>query len=99
MFVSTFTQEISKTPGVVPINITVGSKTSLSPFFVNNFICNYTALLGIGFMPIGVCHPPFTNFYCFGKVMKKKWYRQKSNLSLQPQIVWRLVTMTKSLVQ
>ena len=43
---STFTREISKTLGILPIDITVGSKTSLSAFFVINSIANYNALLG-----------------------------------------------------
>ena len=44
--VSTFTREISKTLGLLPIDITVGSKTSLSAFFVINCTNNYNALLG-----------------------------------------------------
>ena len=46
VYVSTFTGEISKTLGVLPINITVGSKTSLSNFFVINSTVDYNALLG-----------------------------------------------------
>ena len=46
VFVLDFTGEISKTLGVLPIDISVGSKTSLSAFFVINFISNYNALLG-----------------------------------------------------
>ena len=46
MFVSAFIEEISKTLGVLPIDITVGSKTSLLAFFVINSITNYDALLG-----------------------------------------------------
>ena len=45
VFVSTFIGEISKTLGVLPTNIIVGSKTSLSAFFVINSIPNYNALL------------------------------------------------------
>ena len=41
-----FTGEISKTLGVIPIDIIVGSKTSLSTFFVINYTANYNALLG-----------------------------------------------------
>ena len=44
--VSTFTKEISKTLGVLPIDITVGSKNSLFSFFVINYTTNYNALLG-----------------------------------------------------
>ena len=40
-----FTREISKTLGVLPIDITMGSKTSLSAFFVINSTANYNALL------------------------------------------------------
>ena len=46
LFVSAFIGVISKTLGVLPIDITVGSKTSLSAFFVINSIANYKALLG-----------------------------------------------------
>ena len=46
MPVSSFTREISKTLGVLLINITTGSKTSLLAFFVINSITNYNALLG-----------------------------------------------------
>ena len=42
---SAFTGEISKTVGVLPIDITVGSKTSLSAFFVINYTANYNVLL------------------------------------------------------
>ena len=44
--VSAFTREISKTLGVLPVDITVGSKTSLSDFFVINPIGNFNPLLG-----------------------------------------------------
>ena len=71
VYVSAFIGEISKTLGILPIDITMGSKTSLSTFFVINSTANYNALLGSDWIhEIGVCHLPFTNFYCFGKVMK-----------------------------
>ena len=40
-----FIGEISKTLGVLPIDITVGSKPSLSSFFVINSTTNYNALI------------------------------------------------------
>ena len=43
--ISSFTREISKTLGVLPIDINVGSKTSLLTFFVINSTANYNALL------------------------------------------------------
>ena len=46
VFVSSFTGEISKTLGVLPIDITMGTKTSLSALFVINSTTNYNALLG-----------------------------------------------------
>ena len=46
VFVSAFTGEISMTLDVLPIDITMGNKTSLSSFFVINSIANYNALLG-----------------------------------------------------
>ena len=44
--VSAFTGEISKTLGVLPIDIILGGNTSLSSFFVINSTTNYNALLG-----------------------------------------------------
>ena len=44
--ISAFIGEISETLGVLPIDITVGSKTFLSAFFVINSTANYNALLG-----------------------------------------------------
>ena len=46
MSVSSFIGEISKTLGVLPIDIIMGSKTSLSSFFVISSTTNYNALLG-----------------------------------------------------
>ena len=45
MSVSAFIGEFSKTLGILPIDITVDSKTSLSAFFMINSIANYNALL------------------------------------------------------
>ena len=44
--VSTFTQEETKTLGILPIDITIGSKTSLFVFFVIDSTTNYNILLG-----------------------------------------------------
>ena len=46
VFVSAFTREISKTLGVLSIDIIVGSKTSLSAFIKINSNANYNAFLG-----------------------------------------------------
>ena len=71
MSLSSFIGENSKTIGVLPIDIIVGSKTSLAASFVINSIANYNALLGRDWiMLIGECRLFFTNFYYFGKVMK-----------------------------
>ena len=43
---STFTGEVSKTLGILPIDITNGSKTTLSGFFVIDSTVNYNILLG-----------------------------------------------------
>ena len=43
---STFTGEVSKTLGILSIDITIGNKTSLSAFFVIKSIANYNILLG-----------------------------------------------------
>ena len=44
--VSAFTGEISNTLGILPIDITIGSKTSLCAFFVIDSTANYNVLLG-----------------------------------------------------
>ena len=44
--ISTFTTKISKTLGVIPIYIIMGSKTSLVAFFMINSTANYNSLLG-----------------------------------------------------
>ena len=44
--ISGFTGEISKSLSVLPINITMGIKTSLSTFVVINSTTNYNAFLG-----------------------------------------------------
>ena len=43
--VSAITREVSKTLGILPIDITFGSKTTLSAFFVIDSIANYNILL------------------------------------------------------
>ena len=44
--VSTFTREVSKTKGILPIDSIIGSKTALSVFFVIDSTANYFILLG-----------------------------------------------------
>ena len=44
--VSAFTGEVSKTLGILPIDITIGSKTTLSTSFVIDSTANYNILLG-----------------------------------------------------
>ena len=56
VFVPAFTEEIFKTlGGVLPIDITVGSKTSLSTFFFINSTANYNALLGRDWIHVNWC--------------------------------------------
>ena len=43
--VSAFAREVSKTMGILPINITIGRKTALSAFFVIDSTTNYNILL------------------------------------------------------
>ena len=43
---SAFTEEVSKTLGILPIDITNGNKTSLSSFFVIDSTTNYNIFLG-----------------------------------------------------
>ena len=42
----TFTREVSKSLGILPIDITIGSKIALSIFFVIDSTANYNILLG-----------------------------------------------------
>ena len=72
MSILAFTREIPKTLGILPIDIILGSKTSLSGFFMINSIANYNALLGRDWNHANCCVSSslHTNFYCFGKVMK-----------------------------
>ena len=42
---SAFTGEVSKTLGILPIDITIGNKTALSTFFVIDSTANYNILL------------------------------------------------------
>ena len=42
---SAFTGEVSKTLGILPIDITIGNKTALSTFFVIDSTVNYNILL------------------------------------------------------
>ena len=44
--VSAFIEEVSKTLGILPIDITIGSKTALSAIFVIDPTTNYNILLG-----------------------------------------------------
>ena len=53
--VSAFNGEISKTLGLLPIDITVGSKTSLSAFSVINSSSNYNSLLRRDWIHINWC--------------------------------------------
>ena len=55
VYVSAFIREISKTLSVLPIDIIVGSKTSLSTFFVINSTSNYNALLGRDWIQANCC--------------------------------------------
>ena len=66
MFVLSFTGEISKIVGVLPIDITVGSKTSLSTFFEIISTINYNALLGRDCIHANWCVPSsFHQFFLF----------------------------------
>ena len=69
--VSTFTREVSKTLRILPIDITIGSKTTLSAFFVINSTANYNILLGRDWIHANWCVQPLFNIsYRFIRVMK-----------------------------
>ena len=54
-----FTREASKTLGILSIDITIGSKTSLFAFFVIDFTVNYNILLGRDRIHANWCVPSF----------------------------------------
>ena len=56
--VSAFTGEVSKTLGMLPVNITIGSKIALSAFFVIDSTANYNILLGRDWIHAKWCVPP-----------------------------------------
>ena len=53
--VSAFTREVSKTLGILPIDITIGRKTTLSAFFVIDSTTNYNILLGRDWINANSC--------------------------------------------
>ena len=55
VIVSSFTEEVSKTLGILPIDITIGRKTSLSSFFVIESTANYNILLGRNWIHANWC--------------------------------------------
>ena len=66
--VSAFTREVSKTLGILPIDITIGSKTSLFVFFVIDSTENYNILLGMGWIHVNWCVSSFLHqFLLFWK--------------------------------
>ena len=57
--VSTFIGEVSKNLGILPIDITIGNKTSLSAFFVIDFTANYNIFLGNDWIHANWCVSSF----------------------------------------
>ena len=57
--VSAFTGEVSKTLGILPINITIGSKAALSAFFLVDSTTNYNILLGRDWIHANWCVSSF----------------------------------------
>ena len=54
---SAFTREVSKTLGILPIDITIGSKTALPTFFVIDSTTNYNIFLGKYWIHANWCVP------------------------------------------
>ena len=54
---SAFTGEVSKTLGLVLIDITIGSKTASSTFFMMDSTANYNILLGRNWIHANWCVP------------------------------------------
>ena len=55
--VPAFTGEVSKTLRILPIDITIGSKTALSTFFVIDYIANYNIFLRRDWIHANWCVP------------------------------------------
>ncbi|GKV36311.1 hypothetical protein SLEP1_g44457 [Rubroshorea leprosula] len=55
--ISDFTGGVSKSKGVLPVALTVGSKTSMSAFFVVDYSATYNALLGRDWIHSNWCVP------------------------------------------
>ena len=80
--VSAFTREVSKTLGILPIYITISSKTSLSSFFVIYSAAKYNILLGRNWIHANRCvSSSLHQFLLFWKAMKWSWCGQIDNPS------------------
>ncbi|GKU99938.1 hypothetical protein SLEP1_g12712 [Rubroshorea leprosula] len=55
--INDFTSGVSKSKGVLPVALTVGSKTSMSAFFVVDSFATYNALLGHDWIHSNCCVP------------------------------------------
>ena len=53
--ISAFTGEITKTFGILPLDITIGSKTSLSAFFIIDSTINYNIFLWMNWIHANWC--------------------------------------------
>ena len=63
-----FTGEVSKTPWILPIDITISSKTAQSTFFVIDSTTNYNILLGRDWIHANWCvSPSLHQFLLFWK--------------------------------
>ena len=87
--------------GVASMELTVGSKTVATAFFVSEVQVTSTSYLDvIGFMPINVCYLPCTNFSFNGSAMKLRLCMVIPLLSLVLPIPSSLVrTITSSVYQ
>ena len=71
--VSAFTGEVSKTLGILPIDITIGNKTTLFAFFMIDSTANYNILLGRDWIHANWCVSLWTRV--FQRASPLEWSR------------------------
>ena len=80
--------------GVASMELTVGSKTLATAFFISEVQGNFSLILGRDWIhAINMCLLPCIKFSFSGSAMRSKWYMVTLHPSLQPLIPTRLVYM------
>ena len=96
---SAFTKEVSKTLRILPIDITIGSKTSLSTFFMIDSIANYNILLGRDWIHANWCvTSSLHQFLLFWKGNKDEVLRADKQPFMAAIALWNPSIMIKNSV-